>query len=169
VAATLLLLVASTRSYAAAAGSRSFSGLLAGIAIVTGGVGLALLVRQIAATRRPALQVQAGQVLFGAQSRASLTVTLALQVDQLVERCREMGEAYWGQTVALMLKEYEEAKEGKDRREALMNVATLLEKVTARLSPWYVRYEKLLAVLSTSVGILGGGWKIVSEVVAMTK
>lgn len=167
--ATLLVIVSSTRGYPSTAGSPSLSGLLAGIAMVTGGVGLALLVRQVAAARRPALQVQAGQVLFGAQSRASLTVTLALQVDQLVERCREMGEAYWGQTVALMLKEYEEAKEGKDRREALMNVATLLEKVTARLSPWFVRYEKLLAVVSTSVGILGGGWKIVSEVISLTK
>ena len=144
-------------------------GILLGAAIAGGGVGLALLIRHLAANRRPALQVEAGQVLFGAQSRASLTATLAVQVDHLVERCRAMGEAYWGQTVALMLKEYEEAKEGKDRREALMNVATLLEKVTTRLSPWYVRYEKLLAVASTSVGVLGGGWKIVSEVLTLTR
>jgi hypothetical protein len=108
-------------------------------------------------------------VLFGAQSRASLTATLAVQVDQLVDRCRAMGEAYWGQTVALMLKEYEEAREAKDRREALMNVATLLEKVTSRLSPWYVRHEKLLAAISTVVGILGGGWKIVAEVIHLTQ
>jgi hypothetical protein len=108
-------------------------------------------------------------VLFGAQSRAALTATLAVQVDQLVVRCRAMGEAYWGQTVALMLKEYEEAREAKDRREALMNVATLLEKVTGRLSPWYVRYEKLLAVTATIVGILGGGWKIVSEVIHLAQ
>lgn len=144
-------------------------GILMGVATAGGGVGLALLIRHLAANRRPALQVEAGQVLFGAQSRASLTATLAVQVDQLVERCRAMGEAYWGQTVALMLKEYEEAREGKDRREALMNVASLLEKVTTRLSPWYVRYEKLLAVASTSVGILGGGWKIVSEVLTLAR
>jgi eukaryotic-like serine/threonine-protein kinase len=144
-------------------------GITTGVAIASAGVGLALLVRHLAASRLPALQVEAGQVLFGAQSRASLTATLAVQVDQLVERCRAMGEAYWGQTVALMLKEYEEAREAKDRREALMNVATLLEKVTTRLSPWYVRHEKLLAVASTVVGILGGGWKIVSEVITLTR
>jgi len=144
-------------------------GIIAGIAIATCGIGLAVVVRHLAATRRPALQVEAGQVLFGAQSRAALTATLAVQVDQLVERCRAMGEAYWGQTVALMLKEYEEAREAKDRREALMNVATLLEKVTGRLSPWYVRYEKLLAAATSGVGILGGGWKIVSEVIHLSQ
>jgi hypothetical protein len=144
-------------------------GIITGIAIAGSGVGLALVVRHLAANRRPALQVEAGQVLFGAQSRAALTATLAVQVDQLVDRCRAMGEAYWGETVALMLKEYEEAREAKDRREALMNVATLLEKVTSRLSPWYIRYEKLLAVISTGVGILGGGWKVVSEVIHLTQ
>jgi len=149
------------------AGLTRLLGITTGIAIAGSGVGLALLVRHLAATRRPALQVEAGQVLFGAQSRTALTATLAVQVDHLVERCRAMGEAYWGQTVALMLKEYEDARESKDRREALMNVATLLEKVTNRLSPWYVRYEKLLAVISTAVGTLGGGWKIVSEVIHM--
>lgn len=167
--AAVLLIFSSTHQSGASSGPRSLAGLLTGLAIAAGGIGLGVLVRHIATTRRPGLQVHAGQVLFGAQSRASLTVTLALQVDQLVERCRQMGEAYWGQTVALMLKEYEEAKDGKDRREALMNVATLLEKVTARLSPWYVRYEKLLTVLSTSVGILGGGWKIVSEILNLSK
>jgi eukaryotic-like serine/threonine-protein kinase len=143
--------------------------IMSGFAIAGCGIGLGLLVRQLAATRRPALQIEAGQVLFGAQSRAALTATLAVQVDQLVGRCRAMGEAYWGQTVALMLKEYEEAREAKDRREALMNVATLLEKVTGRLSPWYVRYEKLLAVTATIVGILGGGWKIISEVIHLAQ
>ncbi len=151
------------------AGLTRVLGIIIGIAIAGSGVGLALVVRHLAANRRPALQVEAGQVLFGAQSRAALTATLAVQVDQLVDRCRAMGEAYWGETVALMLKEYEEAREAKDRREALMNVATLLEKVTSRLSPWYVRYEKLLAVISTGVGILGGGWKIVSEVIHLTQ
>jgi serine/threonine-protein kinase len=170
--AAILLTVLTTslgQAQGGVAGLTRLLGMMTGLAIASSGVGLALLVRHIAATRRPALQVEAGQVLFGAQSRASLTATLAVQVDQLVERCRAMGEAYWGQTVALMLKEYEEAREGKDRRDALMNVAALLEKVTTRLSPWYVRYEKLLAVVSTAVGIVGGGWKVVSEVLTLTR
>jgi hypothetical protein len=164
----VVALVLPSQAQGAAGTSRTtLIGILAGLATVAGGVGLAVLIRYLANARRPALQVQAGQVLFGAQSRASLTATLAMQVDQLVERCRAMGEAYWGQTVALMLKEYQEARESKDRREALMNVAALLEKVTARLSPWYIRYEKGLVAVSTLVGILGGGWKIVSEVAGL--
>ena len=44
-----------------------------------------------------------------------------------------------------MLKEYEKAREAKDRQEALMSVATLLDKVTDRLSPRSVRYGPVVS------------------------
>jgi hypothetical protein len=60
------------------------------------------------------------------------------------------------QSIALVLKDYEGAKEIDDRQKALMNAVTLLEKLTDRLSPWYVRHEKALAFIVSSVGVISG-------------
>jgi hypothetical protein len=143
--------------------------VVSGLAIAGAGYLVARLTRALAAARRPAIENEATEVMLGTQSREALTATLAIQVDHLVQRCRAMGEAYWGQTVALMLKEYEDARDAKDRREALMNVATLIEKVTAKLSPWYVRHDKALAATLTAVGILGGLWKIAFDIVNLSR
>jgi hypothetical protein len=157
-----------TRSVWSATLTRLTLAVVSGMAIAGAGIAVAYFTRRIAASRRPELQDEAVKVVLGAQSREALTRTLAIQVDHLVERCRAMGEEYWGQTVALMLKEYEDAREAKDRREALMNVVTLLEKVTARLSPWWVRHDKALAAGLTLVGIGGGLWKIASDIISLS-
>jgi hypothetical protein len=157
-----------TRSVWSATLTRLTLAVISGMAIAGAGIAVAYFTRRIAASRRPELQDEAVKVVLGAQSREALTRTLAIQVDHLVERCRAMGEEYWGQTVALMLKEYEDAREAKDRREALMNVVTLLEKVTARLSPWWVRHDKALAAGLTLVGIGGGLWKIASDIISLS-
>ena len=161
----VIIAVIAGRSGGGAALARTALGVVSGLAIAGTGVAFARLTRALAAARRPAIEGEATKVMLGTQSREALTKTLAVQVDQLVQRCREMGEAYWGHTVALMLKEYEDARDSKDRREALMNVATLLEKVTSRLSPWYVRHDKALSAGLTVVGILGGVWKIASDII----
>ena len=55
------------------------------------------------------------------------------------------------------------------RQAAIMNVVQLLEKLTNRLSPWYVRHEKLLAVVVSAVGILSGVTTVAASIVNMTR
>ena len=49
-----------------------------------------------------------------------------------------------------------------------MNVAQLLEKLMQRLSPWYIRHEKLLAGLISVLGIVSGIVSIVMSVIKLT-
>jgi hypothetical protein len=60
-----------------------------------------------------------------------------------------------------MLNEYKQASEAKDRQSGLMNVVALSEKLSQRLSPWYVRYKDVIAV---SRGDGGCGERIVNGV-----
>ena len=50
-----------------------------------------------------------------------------------------------------------------------MNVVQLLEKLTNRLSPWYVRHEKLLAVAVSAVGIISGLTTAAASIIKMAK
>ena len=67
----------------------------------------------------------------------------------MFDRLKTFDERFLAQSIALVLKDYEGAKEIDDRQKALMNAVTLLEKLTDRLSPWYVRHEKALPSHST--------------------
>jgi hypothetical protein len=55
-----------------------------------------------------------------------------------------------------MLDEYGRATEAKDRQSALMNVVSLSEKLTQRLSPWYVRYKEVIASAVAVLGAVSG-------------
>jgi hypothetical protein len=68
-----------------------------------------------------------------------------------------------------MVKEYEEAKESQHRQAAIMNTVQLLEKLVNRLSPWYIRHEKLVSVLVSLVGILSGIITIVATIVSIVR
>lgn len=72
-------------------------------------------------------------------------------------------------SLAIMVKEFQEAREAQMRQAAIMNVLQLLEKLTNRQSPWYVRNEKSLAVLVTVVGILSGVTTVAVSIVNMIR
>ncbi len=102
------------------------------------------LVRHFAARRRPAIASEAQAVLSGVSRRGSVTDTIAVQIEDLRKRCRSIDEQIIGKTIAFMWQEYKDAKESKDRVSALMSAVDLIEKLSQRLSPWYVRYEKAI-------------------------
>jgi hypothetical protein len=93
---------------------------------------------------------------FDAKNRVDLTATIALQVDELVRSLHALDERILAGTVALMLDEYRKSSEGKDRQSALMNVVVLSEKLSQRLSPWYVRYKDVIATFVAAVGGVSG-------------
>lgn len=105
---------------------------------------------------RPEAQRKAETILIGTADRDSLTKSIAIEIDGLFDRLKTFDERFLAQSIALVLKDYEGAKEIDDRQKALMNAVTLLEKLTDRLSPWYVRHEKALAFIVSSVGVISG-------------
>jgi hypothetical protein len=58
--------------------------------------------------------------------------------------------------MAVMVNEYESARNFDDRQKALMNAIAILDKLGPKLSPWYVRQDKLIATEVSLVGIISG-------------
>lgn len=144
-------------------------GILFGFMLAGGGVALALFLRRWLGRRRTDLERDASSIIFGSRSREILTASLALQVDEIVLRVRRLDERILANTLAIMVREFEDAKESQDRQAALMNAAQLMEKLTARLAPWYVQYEKLIAFFVALVGIATGLVSVTTSLQQMWK
>ncbi|MDQ3685731.1 MAG: hypothetical protein M3430_09025 [Acidobacteriota bacterium] len=119
--------------------------------------------------RRTDLERDASSIIFGSRSREILTASLALQVDEIVLRVRRLDERILANTLAIMVREFKDAKESQDRQAALMNAAQLMEKLTARLAPWHVQYEKLIAFFVALVGIATGLVSVTTSLQQMWK
>ncbi|MFI5175603.1 MAG: serine/threonine protein kinase [Terriglobia bacterium] len=144
-------------------------GIIAGILIGLGGLALSFFVRKSLEQRRPEIERQASRVLLGTRVRDILSATLALDVEDLISKCRRIDEKILGETIVKMVREYESARESRDKQSALMNVAQLLEKLMPRLSPWYIRHEKLIAFMISFLGIVSGLVTAAASLAKMTK
>ena len=145
----------------------SLDGIAAGLFLIGGGVALGFALSRFLRRWGGEVQQDAARLLLGARSRDVLTSTLAVQIDELIARCRRVDERILGITIAQLVGEYQVAADGNQRQAALMNAAQLLEKLMARLSPWYVRHEKALAFALSLVGILTGTVSLVASVVKL--
>lgn len=142
--------------------------IAAGIVLAVGGVFLADVVRRLARSRLHLAELDTGRLLLGVRSRG-LSDTVQVEVRQIITRCRELDERLLGITILKMIGEYDIATASDDRQAALMNVATLLEKLRGRLSPWYARLDKQLALATTLIGVASGLVSIVAGVVKIVK
>jgi hypothetical protein len=79
-----------------------------------------------------------------------------LEVNQLLARCRGLDEQFLGKSIAIMVGEYQAATKFDDRHAALVTAVDFMEKLSTRLSPWYVRHDKLIAFIVSAVGIASG-------------
>ncbi len=129
--------------------------VLGGFLIVAGS-GLGAVIRRYLARRRHQLTGDISALLGSAQSRKALSMTLSLQMDEVIKKCRLMDEKFLGLTMAMMVKEYHSARKFDDRQKALMNAVAILDKLGPKLSPWYLRHEKLIAAAVSLAGILSG-------------
>jgi len=134
--------------------SGSFIGIAFGLILAALSILLWFGLRKWLGERKNEIQKDADNILLGRQSLDLLTHSLAIEVDEIIERVHRLDDMAIARTLAMMVKEYENAKESKDRQSALMNAVSILEKLTQRLSPWYVRHDKLVAFVVSSVGIL---------------
>ena len=127
--------------------------IVLGLGLIAGGVVLGIRLRAWIAKKGTEAGDVARGVLFGARSRADLTSSLALEVDDLLARCQALDERLLGTSLAIMVKDFESLSAPNDRRAALVEIVGLIERLTERLSPWYVRYEKLLGAMVSLIGI----------------
>jgi hypothetical protein len=140
--------------------SPRFAQFAIGLGLVGCGAGASLAVLHWLRRRRATLGDEAAQILTGSRTRAALTQSLAIQVDHLMLRCRTVDERFLGASIALMIDEFQQAKAFDDRQRALVASVEFLEKLTSRLSPWYVRYEKLIAAVVALLGIVPGVYQM---------
>jgi hypothetical protein len=129
--------------------------VLIGAAIGAGGVVLSVLVSRRLRGLRPAIADDATRVLLGVGHRGLLTQSLAIDVDKLVAQCRSIEQRILGQTLALAVDELHHAKPG-DMIALLPSVVSIATKVSERLTPWYVRYEKVVAFFVALLGLMTG-------------
>ena len=131
-------------------------GVALGVGLVLGGMIVGRAIQNRLAERRRAVAIEAQDLLTGARAKKRLSQTLALQVDQLMEKCQVADQKFLAMSMAVMVEEFRSAKAFDDRQKALMNAVSLLDKLMPKLSPWYVRHDKLIGFAVTIVGILSG-------------
>ena len=142
-------------------GASTLAPMAIGGGLTAAGILLGLAVRHWLQQQRVALSEEAGRLLSGTRSRDVLTRSLAIEVDQLMLRCRTVDERFLGASLAIMIDEFQQAQGFDDRHRALAASVDFLEKLMNRLSPWYVRYEKLIAALVALLGVVPGLYQIV--------
>jgi hypothetical protein len=142
-----------------------WKGVLIGVWLSLGSIALWFGLRKWLSTQKTQIQREADSLLLGTKSRDALTQSLALEINHIVKRVREFDEMLLLHSVALMFKEYEDASDSKDRQNALINAVAFIEKLTTRLSPWYIRHDKLVAFVVTAIGMISGVVTIVQNIV----
>jgi len=132
-------------------------GLIAvGGLLIAAGVGAGVVMYRYLGNRKERATGEVSTLLSGARSREALSMTLSIQVDEVIRKCKLMDEKFLGLTMAVMVSEYDSAKNFDDRQKALMNAIAILDKLGPKLSPWYVRHDKLIATGVSLVGIISG-------------
>ena len=134
-----------------------------GMVLIAFGIFCGFQIHRVANQELHQSSQRAANVLSGTGNRESLTETIALEGDQLIEQVTGLNEKIMAKTVALMLHEYRDAKDSEDRRDALEKTVNLLDKLTNRMTPWHVRYQSVLAFFVTDVGFISGVISIVSS------
>jgi len=143
---------------------RKMLGILGGILLIIGGFTVGFYFRKWILTLKSRVDVDVNQVLTGAKSRVDLSQTLAIEVEAIFKRCQALDERFLGKTIAIMVNEYEQATNFNDRQIALSKSVEFLDKLMTRLSPWYIKYEKLLTFIVSSVGIVSGIFTIMETI-----
>lgn len=127
-----------------------FAGLIYGIC----GIFLGLFARSWIKSRKNYIDNASIKLNVVGKSRDLLTESLAIQIDDYFKVISQPGDRLMLTSLAIMINEFKEAKENKDRQEALMKAVTIIEKLSVRVSPWYIKNEKLLTVAVMLVGIV---------------
>lgn len=144
-------------------------GIVIGVLYALSGIAVAMLLRELIRNRRDEVEIRSGNLLLASRSRIDLSASLALDVNNLIAKVRKIDDRILAASLAIMVSEFQSASEGQMRQAAIMNVVQLLEKLTKNLSPWYVKYEKLLAFSVSAVGIVSGLTTVATTILKMMR
>jgi hypothetical protein len=134
----------------------AFLGVALGLFLLIAGYFLAKGLRTWLQGKKSELQANADEILFDSNRRDLLSRSIALDVNEFLNQVSGIDERIMARSMALMINEYHDAQSSNDRQAALMNAIQILEKLRARLAPWYVRHEKALAFLAGFAAMLSG-------------
>jgi serine/threonine-protein kinase len=167
---TALAVVVATRPWLMrpVIGTEAILWIFIGVGLIMTGVVLGNVVRGLAKSRLHLAEVDTGRLLLGVRSRG-LSETVQVEVREIITRCRQLDERVLGVTILKMIDEYDVATASDDRQAALMNVASLLERLRGRLSPWYARFDKQLALATTTIGLVSGLVSIAAGILKIVK
>jgi hypothetical protein len=132
----------------------------AGVVIILVALVVAWWVRRLVG-RSPETERQAIGILTGAGARTALTESMVLEVDQVVAKLKGLDAKFLGLTMVMLIREAEEAKESADRVAALVQMVTLMEKLTRQLSPGTCATRRRSPSPSPSSG-RSPGWRVSS-------
>jgi hypothetical protein len=136
-----------------------------GVIVAVAAFPLGFAIRKWLSKRRSRVEEEATRLLFGARSRQQLTETLAIEVDKLVQQLERLDERIVGLSIAIMVDEFRKARKPEARQKALMQMMELMEKIRYRLTPWYVRHDKLIAIVVSVLTCLSGVATAVANIV----
>jgi hypothetical protein len=163
----VIAVIVSTLAWVRLGGRYQILGIITGVLYAASGIIIGKALHKWLKERRGQAEREAGNLLLSSKSTDSLSMSLALEVDNLICKVNRVDDKILATSLAIMVKEFQEAKEAQFRQAAIMNVVQLLEKLTTRLSPWYVRHEKLIALAVTVLGILSGITTVAKTIVDM--
>lgn len=162
VAAAILLILSATAillSNGSSSETTWFVALIAGTCLFFAGMGLSKWLQDSAQPQRELAQARAQEIVLGNADPEVLSRSITIAVDEVVARCNGLDERILALSMRAMVDEHRRGETSGDRRAALLDLVSLLEKVRHRVSPWYIRYERQLSfvikVTSAAAGLVG--------------
>ena len=136
-------------------GAPGLARVLGGIVLLTCAAALGVIVHALLRSSAEK-NAPAHSVLAGNSDRDVLTQSLAMQVDGVLAHCADAHQRIFATSIALSLKDYNEAKTINDRAAALKLATDLMEKISERTTPWYVRHQVALTLIITAIAAIPG-------------
>jgi serine/threonine protein kinase len=138
--------------------------VLLGVLFIIVGIITGILVKKWFVWNSKKLQDDLNIISQGNGEIEKLSLSMAIDLKELLTQCKNADERILGKTVAIMFDEYKNAESFDDRKDALLAAVEFLDKLNKRLSPWYVKYEKFIVIVVSLVGIVSGVIKIIKNV-----
>ncbi len=132
--------------------------LFIGFALAAVGAGhqLSRRVHTRASDVRSALPFQAVDLISSDNARDQLSTTICIEIDAYRAAAAGTGDDILTITMVAAAQEYRDADSTDDRIKALQMLTDLNAKISSRLKPWWLDYEKLVARGISLISLLAG-------------
>lgn len=144
-------------------------GVIPPMLLAGAGVASIAVFRGWIARKRSENQQVATALLSRTRNVTSLSDSIAIEIRSLLAQCERADERILTLSMAAMVTEYRQSTSSGERQDALMKAVEILDKLSAKLSPWYVRREKQIAFLLTLVTLASATVGLVQALIALAE